>query len=199
VNPSGRPCWQRGQRPEAQAIDQILDAARAGTATSRMTASTVLRDLYADHLRGAGRALLLDLCDDPVLAAYAQFLLAEPGQPVQLPPHLKQWTALEAVALALEDGAFESEGDPTHDPDSLAFLWQIVDQDADLGTAATSPHPQLGDILNAIAAHHPQGRARKAAKKALFKARNQQPGDQPEQGRRPPHGRASRGGRRRSR
>jgi hypothetical protein len=185
-------------RPPTQAIDQVLDAARAGTAITRMTASTVLRDLYADHLSGAGRALLLALRDDPVLAAYAHVLLTEPGQPVHLPPHLKQWTALEAVALALEGGAFDSEGDPAHDPDSLAFLWQIVDQDADLGTAATSPHPQLGDILNAIATHHPQGRTRKAAKKALFKARNQHPSDQPEQGRRPPHGWAPRGGRRRS-
>jgi hypothetical protein len=161
-------------RPPAQAVDQILDAARGGPASTRMTAITVLKDLYADHLHEAGRARLQALRDDPVLAAYAHVLLTEPGQPVHLPPHLQQWTALEAVALAVEGGAFD-EHDPTYDADALTILWQIVDQDADLDTAATSPHPQLGDILNAIAAHHPKGRARKAAKKALFNTRNQRP------------------------
>jgi hypothetical protein len=161
-------------RPPVQAVGQILDAARAGTASTRMTAVTVLKDLYADHLRGAGRARLRALTDDPVLAAYAHVLLTEPGQPVHLPPHLQQWTALEAVALAIDGGAFDDE-DPSYDADALTILWQIVDQDADLDTAETSPHPQLGDILSAIAAHHPQGLARKAAKKALFKTRNQRP------------------------
>lgn len=161
-------------RPPAQAISEILDAARAGTAATRMTATTVLKDRYADHLRDAGRAQLQALSDDPVLAAYAHVLLTEPGKPVQPPPHLRQWTALEAVALAVESGAFDDD-DPSLAADTLTVLWQIVDQDADLDTAWTSPHPQLIDVLNAVAAHHPRGRIRKAAKKALFKARNRQP------------------------
>jgi hypothetical protein len=158
-------------RPPAQAVDQILDAARAGTAGTRMTAVTVLKDLYADHLHGPGRAQLQALRDDPVLAAYAHVLLTEPDHPVHLPPRLQQWTALEAVALAVESGAFDDD-EPSFDADHLAILWQIVDQDADLDTAATSPHPQLDDILSAIAAHHPSGRTRKTAKKALFKLRS---------------------------
>lgn len=148
-----------------------------------MTAATVLTGPYAEHLRGAGRAQLQAQRDDPVLAAHAHILLTEPGQPVHLPPHLQQLTALEAIALAVEAGAFDD--DPAHgtadDADLLGPLWQIVDLD----TAWTSPHPQLHDILSAIAAHHPKGRTRKAAKKALFKTRNrgdvQDPTDTAEQ------------------
>jgi hypothetical protein len=165
--------WSGARRP-AQAVDQILDAARSGTAGTRLTASTVLKEVFGDHLRGAGRPQLEALRDDPVLAAYAQVLLTEPGQPVQLPPHLQQWTALEAVAVFLESEALE-EDDPTHDADSLAALWQIVEENADLGSAWASSHPQLSDILDAIATRHPKGRIRKAARKALFKTRNRQP------------------------
>jgi hypothetical protein len=162
--------WSAARRP-AQAVDEILEAARrGGTAQTRSTASAVLRATFGDHLRGAGRLHLEALRDDPVFGAYAHLLLTEPGQAPQLPPRLRQWTALEAVAVAVEGGALD-EVSPGRQTDFLSALWQIVEEDADLDSAWTSSHPELVDVLGAIAAHHPKGRIRKAAKKALFKAR----------------------------
>jgi hypothetical protein len=163
--------WSGARRP-AQAVEEILDAARVGTARTRSTASAVLRATFGDHLRGAGRPRLEALRDDPVLCAYSYILQTEPGQTPQLPPRLRQWTALEAVAVSLEGGALDEPG-PGHQGGFLAALWQIVEEDADLGSAWTSSHPELSDVLGAIATRHPKGRIRKAAKKALFKARGQ--------------------------
>jgi hypothetical protein len=167
-----------GVRTTAQAIGEILEAARAGTAGTRLFAAAVLTETFGDHLRGVARHQLEALRDDPVLGAYAHALLTEPGQPVQFPPHLQQWVALETVAAALDDGAFDAP-DRAGCEDALTTLWQIIEQDADLDSAWTSSHPQLIDVLEAVAAHHPKGRIRKAAKKALFKTRNQRPPSPP--------------------
>ena len=161
--------WSAGRTP-TEAMEQLLAGARAGTAGHRMTATTVLRERFGDHLDGAGRPLLEAARDDDTLAAYAHALLSPPGRPVELPAHLHQWTALEAVALAIETGAFDDLGGRRDVPE-LEPLWHIVDQDGDLDSAWRSPHPQLTHALEAVAAHHPRGRARKAASKSLFKLR----------------------------
>lgn len=172
----GRPllsAWSGHRRPAA-AVEEILDAARAGTASTRVTASTVLRDAFSDHLRGPGRSRLESLREDSLLGTYARILLTEPDQPVQFPPRLRQWTALEAVAVTLESGAFD-DANLVQETDVLAGLWQLVEEDADLNSVWSSNHPQLNDVLEAIATHHPKGPTRKAARKALFKARQRNP------------------------
>lgn len=161
--------WSAARTP-VEAIEQLLAAARTGTAGQRMTATTVLREQFEQHLDGAARPLLEAAREDDVLAAYAYVLLSAPDQPVELPTHLKQWTALEAVALATETGAFD-DLDRRRDVPELQPLWETVDEDADLDSAWRSRHPQLVEVLEAIAAHHPRGRARKAASKSLFKHR----------------------------
>jgi hypothetical protein len=151
------------------------DQADAGT---RMIAITVLNESFHDHLLGADRHQLETLRDDPVLGVAAHVLLTEPDHAVQFPPHLQQWVALEAVARTLDNGIFDDPDLPGRS-DALTALWQIIDQDADLDSAWTSTHPQLTDVLEAVAAHHLKGRIRKAAKKALFKTRNQRPPSPP--------------------
>jgi hypothetical protein len=162
----GRPmlaAWA-GVRSPGDALSQLLDAARAGSATTRMMMLVVAGEALRDHARGAGRPAVEALRDDPVLGLCAHLLLADAGQPVELPGHLRQWAALESVGVAAESDALDDE-------DTAAKVWELVDEDGDLDSAWRSPHPQLIEILEAIAARHPRGRARKAAKKALFKAR----------------------------
>jgi len=161
--------WSAARSP-AEAIEQLLAGARVGTAGHRMAAMTVLSERFGEHLRGTARLLLEVARDDDVLATCAYLLLSEPGRPVELPAHLQQWTALEAVALAVETGTFDDLG-RRRDVPELEPLWHIVDRDADLDSAWRNPHPQLVEALEAIATHHPRGRARKAASKSLFKLR----------------------------
>lgn len=160
--------WSAARTPE-QATEELLGAARAGTARTRLTAVAVLAEEFHDHVTGAGRPRLETLRDDPVLGLLAHVLLAEAEEePPALPPHLRQWAVLEAVAIAVDSGVLD------HDPgddESAAQVWQLVAEDADLDSAWRSPHPQLIEILETIAARHPKGRVRRAAKKALFKTR----------------------------
>jgi hypothetical protein len=154
--------WVAARGPE-RATAEVLDVARTGTAAVRMTAVTVLGETLGDHLRGPGRPDLEALREDPVLGFAAHLLLAEPDQEEALPPALRQWAALEGVALAAEVGALD-------DPDTAAVIWDTLEAQADLDSAWRSPHPQLIETLEVIAKRHPKGRVRKAAKKAIFKA-----------------------------
>lgn len=156
--------WSGARSPD-RATQELLDAARTGAASVRMAAVTVLMELFQDHITGAGRPHFEALRDDPVLGLSAHILLTQPGQALSLPPPLRQWAALEAVAVAVESGVLD-------EAESAAKVWELVDTDADLDSAWRRPHPQLIEILEAVATRHPKGRTRKAAKKALFKARH---------------------------
>lgn len=158
--------WSAPRTPE-RATDELLDAARDGTALARMTAVAVLMETYDDHVSGAARPRLEALRDDPVLGMSAHILLAGRDAAPNLPPHLRQWAVLEGLAVAVDSGALDDE-------DTAGQIWEMVDADADLDTAWRSPHPQLIEILDAVATQHPKGRTRKAAKKALFKARQRE-------------------------
>jgi hypothetical protein len=155
--------WSSTRTP-AQAVEDLLGAARRGTALTRMSATTVLLERFADHLAGAGRPHLEALREDPVLGMSAHVLLAGPDGVPDLPPPLRQWAVLESLSVAAESGILNDE-------DTAGKIWQMVDEDLDFTTAWRSTHPQLLESLDAVATKHPKGRTRKAAKKALFKAR----------------------------
>ncbi|HEY6796675.1 MAG TPA: hypothetical protein VI248_18530 [Kineosporiaceae bacterium] len=153
--------WSAARTPQ-RATAELLAAARLGKAVHRVTAFAVLADQFAEYVGTAGRATMEALRDDPVLAVYAHVVLNDGAEPEPLPAALRQWAALEAVALALA-------ADALADPETAAAVWEILDTEGDLDSAWRSTHPQLIEVLEGIAEHHPQGGTRKAAKKALFK------------------------------
>ena len=163
----------------------LLKIAQEPNVLALVKVSAELREMPYDPETEDAPARAIDLArlealrDDPVLGMSAHILLAGRDAAPNLPPHLRQWAVLEGLAVAVDSGALDDE-------DTAGQIWEMVDADADLDTAWRSPHPQLIEILDAVATQHPKGRTRKAAKKALFKARQREdlredldPGDGP--------------------
>ncbi len=82
-----------------------------------------------------------------------------------LPPHEQDLLIAESFARLM--AAVEP---PIRRDDLPPSYWEVVDEAAVLRLAATD-HPELLDVLDAIGSGHPQGRVRKAAKKAAHKLR----------------------------
>jgi hypothetical protein len=155
--------WLATRTPDDATAD-LLVAARTGTAVIRLAALTLLTEYLAEHLRVAGRAQIEPLHDDPLLWPYADLLLS--GENAALTPAQRQWMTFDSVAVAIETGDLD-------DPETADEVWEAVTAFADLESAWRCQHPELTQILEVIARAHPTGRVRKAAKKALFKARQQ--------------------------
>ncbi|MGZ4625887.1 MAG: hypothetical protein ACXV3S_06280 [Kineosporiaceae bacterium] len=82
-----------------------------------------------------------------------------------LPPHEQDLLIVESFARLM--AAVEP---PIRRDDLPPSYWEVVDEAAVLRLAATG-HPELLDVLDAIGSGHPQGRVRKAAKKAAHELR----------------------------
>jgi hypothetical protein len=153
-------------RPRQTAATELIATARTASAGDRFSAVGLLSERLGEYLHGDGLAQIESLRDDPMLWPYVDLLLH--GDGATITPAQRQWLTLDAVAVLLDTGELDDEpgrGEPDDE------LWDAVTTFADLETAWRCAHPQLLDVLQAIIDNHPTGRVRKAAKKALFKAR----------------------------
>lgn len=121
-------------------------------------------DFLASRTEDVGRPALPDASIQSPRLPLGQSV----GQPL-----LSAWSVPRRPEVAVEE--ILDASNPLHDTDVLAGLWQLVEEDTDLDSAWRSNHPQLTDVLEAVATHHPKDRIGKAAKKALFKARQRNP------------------------
>jgi hypothetical protein len=153
-------------RSAGAATADLLRSAANGTAKHRYGALSVLAERLGDHLRGPGRADAECWRDHPLIGLYVRLLLLGPGQPSDLTATDRQWMALESVAVATETGDLDY-------PEPAEKIWQMVVEDGDVESAWRCAHPQLAQILETLMAHHPTDVVRRAAKKSLFKLRQQ--------------------------
>jgi hypothetical protein len=154
--------WLEVRTPEA-AVVELLDAARAGPALVR---SAVL-SLFDKHLAVEAASALQQVTTEPLLGPLARIWLAGAGarpDPALAPAEL-QLIVVETMAAVLSGLA-----PPVRTDDLPEDAWTLVDE-LDLTTAWRLEHPELLDVLDAVASGHPAGRVRKAAKKAAHKAR----------------------------
>ncbi len=152
--------WVAARAPQ-QAAGDLLAAARAG-GLARMSAFAVLTGPLAE----AATPLLAELVDDPDVGVYArQAMRLSGGTDHPLSATDEQWLAVDAVATMLALTA--KAGTEVLPPQ----VWTTVEDQLGLATVWQLDHPDLLDVLDTVARHHPAGRVRKAAKKAAFKAR----------------------------
>ncbi|HEV2781677.1 MAG TPA: hypothetical protein VGX25_20015 [Actinophytocola sp.] len=146
--------WLALRSPGA-AAGELLDAAAAGGPADRMYATSVVTSQLAADAEPHWRAAL----DDPRLRAYAKLAL-------DLKPASEDlaWLLTDLLAAVSEfDGPDEiaqqlaDSVPPGKEQEIIDLMWRL-------------PHPDAGEVLTMLGAHHPDREIAKAARKAAFKA-----------------------------
>jgi hypothetical protein len=146
--------WLALRTPET-AAGELLEAAAEGEPGDRMYATSVVTTHLADVAEPHWRAAL----DYRRLAAYAKLALdLKPGS------EDVAWLLTDVLAASSAiDGPDElaqqlaDSVPPGQEPEIFEAMWRL-------------PHPDVGEVLTALGAHHPDKQVAKAARKAAFKA-----------------------------
>lgn len=164
--------WTQGRDPD-QGVRELLIYAGSVDPRGRLTAVGLARRIGAPGYRA-----WVDALRRPELSGYARVTLSmmagdlpESALPLVLAPDPDDLTGLAAdlLALAYEGGP----PDPDNVADRFASAVPAGEEGWVLGLMAQSPQPDVADVLDLLANHHPDRRlAREARKAARAQLRN---------------------------
>ncbi|MDQ1295129.1 MAG: hypothetical protein QG608_3014 [Actinomycetota bacterium] len=151
-------------RDPQEAVDALLEAARAGSAMIRLACLSVLDEHLPEHVAPVLRSLV----DDPLLGLHARSWLAHrAGEGLaDFTDEQVQWLAVETIA-----GMLDGVGPGVSYEDLPEDAWTAAEQTAQLDTISQCRHPQILEVLDAIGSGHPRGQVRRAATRAAFRIR----------------------------
>lgn len=159
--------WLDARAPQAatgELVELVRDTDDPGLRMVAMTALT--------RIDPQGHDALGYLAGEPVFGTLAKVNLMAIGRLGE-----DALTHEEALVVMVETLAALDEVDQDDVVSALARFGG--DQEGLVGQLWSVPHPAVADVLQAIAAHHPERRVAKAARRALFKARSRQPATKP--------------------